>query len=104
MDCNPPPAGLLAARGLATLRAHLVFFSYYQSVMLFPNLVCLTVALACKHGDSGFGREQVGDDGGSDGGVRRLTHAHESAEGQENPVVVFGNKGACQRRGTAWGV
>jgi hypothetical protein len=42
-----PPAGLSTAWELATLRAYLVFLSYYQLVMLFLNMVCLTVALAC---------------------------------------------------------
>jgi hypothetical protein len=39
-----PSAGLLAAQGLATLRAYFVFFNCYQSVMLFLDMVCLTVA------------------------------------------------------------
>ena len=37
-----PLAGLSATRGLATLKAYLVFYL----VMLFCNMVCLTVALA----------------------------------------------------------
>jgi hypothetical protein len=41
-----PPAGLSAARGLAALRAYFVCFSYYQLVMLFIIMVCLTVGLA----------------------------------------------------------
>jgi hypothetical protein len=36
-----PPVGLVAPQGLATLRTYLVF-----SVMLFLNMVCLTVAPA----------------------------------------------------------
>jgi fucose permease len=48
-----PPAGLWAARGLATLMAYLVFFQFLS--MLFPTIVCLTVALACveQHTDGG---------------------------------------------------
>jgi hypothetical protein len=41
-----PPAGLSAARGLATLRAYSVFFSHYQLVTLILNMICLTTVLA----------------------------------------------------------
>jgi hypothetical protein len=41
-----PPAGLSAAQRVATLRAFFGVFSYYQLVMLFLNMVCLTVALS----------------------------------------------------------
>jgi hypothetical protein len=47
-----PPSGLSAAWALATLRAYLVFFSYYQIAMLFLNMVCLTVAPAQSEPDS----------------------------------------------------
>jgi hypothetical protein len=38
-----PPAGLSAALGLAALPAYFVCFSYYKLVMLFLNMVYLTV-------------------------------------------------------------
>jgi hypothetical protein len=41
-----PPAGLSAAQGSATLWVYFVCFSYYQLVMLFLNMVYLTVGLA----------------------------------------------------------
>jgi hypothetical protein len=42
-----PPAGLSATRWLASQRAYLVVFSYYELVMLFLNMVYLIVARAC---------------------------------------------------------
>jgi hypothetical protein len=36
-----PPADLSATRGLAALRVYLVFFDYYQLVMIFFNIVPL---------------------------------------------------------------
>jgi hypothetical protein len=41
-----PPAGLSAVLGLTTLWTYFVRFSYYQLVVLFVNMVCLTVGLA----------------------------------------------------------
>jgi hypothetical protein len=55
-----PLAGLSAALGLAALQTYFVYFSYYSLVMLFVNMVCLTVALpdrgvACRD-EHGVGR------------------------------------------------
>jgi hypothetical protein len=41
-----PPADPPAARGLAAFWSYFVCFSYYQFVMLFIIMVCLTVGLA----------------------------------------------------------
>jgi hypothetical protein len=42
-----PLAGLSAARGVGHTQGVFGVFSYYQLVMFFLNMVCLTVALAC---------------------------------------------------------